>query len=63
MKKNSDSVVKAIVWGVVIAIGLFVVLPTLFAVVEFTLSVLVSLVMIAFFLGLGFVIYRTFTKE
>lgn len=63
MKKNSDSLVKAIVWGVVIAIVLFVVLPTLFAVVEFALSVLVSLVMIAFFLGLGFVIYRTFTKE
>lgn len=63
MKKNSDSLVKAIVWGVVIAIVLFVVLPTLFAVVEFALSVLVSLVMIAFFLGLGFVLYRTFTKE
>lgn len=61
--KNSENIGRIILWSVVIALVLFVVLPTLFAFVEIALSVIVSAVIVAFFLGLGFVIYRTFTKS
>ena len=61
--KNSAQTVKRIMWAAVIVLVIFVVLPLLLSFAKIVLSFLTAIVMIGFFLGLGYVIYRTFTTD